>query len=63
MKPKHCITCEADGIKPRKRAKHYIKVHEAELGFCDEHYNEYLMLEEFSIDLIEENYGDCCTED
>jgi hypothetical protein len=62
MKPKYCITCEANNVKPRKRARHFTNINGVELGFCNEHYDEYLVLEEFSIDLIEQHYGDNFTE-
>ena len=63
MNPKYCITCEANNIKPRKRARHFTKLNDVELGFCNEHYDEYLLLEEFSINLIELHYGDSDSED
>jgi len=63
MKHKYCITCEVNNVTFRKLARHYINLDGVELGFCDIHYDDYLNLEEFSIDLIEQNYGDNSTED
>lgn len=62
MRSKHCITCEANKVSRKKKAKHFVTKGEIEWGFCDEHYQEYLVEEEYSINLIESEYGDYDTE-
>lgn len=63
MKDCRCITCEMENSSRKKKAKHFVEVDGVELGFCDEHYKEYLAQEEFSINLTDLYYGDTNFED
>lgn len=51
-----CITCVALQEKPIRKAKHFVKRNDTELGFCDIHHDEYLAQEEFSINLKDAFY-------
>lgn len=62
MKPKYCIACEASKSNGKYKATHFVRKNGADWGFCDKHYEQYLIEEEYSINLIEEEYGDYDTE-
>jgi hypothetical protein len=63
-----CLKCEIERGNPRKKgtcnkATHTVIQNGIEIPLCDLHYEEYLLVEDFIIDLVEEDYGDYDTED
>jgi hypothetical protein len=57
-----CVRCEIIGGNTSKKATHTVVQNGVDIPLCKEHYEEYILLEEFCLDLIEENYGDYDTE-
>lgn len=53
----HCIKCEIMEKKRKRKATHRVKEGGQIIPLCNEHYEEWLLEEEFCIHLKEENDG------
>ena len=54
----HCIRCEALGKKRKKRAEFHVKENGVDIPLCAPCYKEWLLEEDFTINLKEEHDGD-----
>ena len=53
----HCIKCEALGKKRKRKAAMHVKENGIDIPLCLDCYKEWLMEEDYSINLKEENDG------
>ena len=56
-KNSHCIRCEALGRKRAKKADIHVKENGVDIPLCHECHEEWLLEQEFTINLREENDG------